>query len=307
MTKEDDDYLRKVLKAQTLKDDGPELKDLRQRRKDIEATLRAAFPDSAISVRWAGSMAKCTMILASYDGDMTCYFSHDETEAGKTLEELYEAVEKALQDDYVVERKASALRVKDRDSETYLHVDVVPGRFTSDEKEDVFLHRTTGDKCRLKTNLDAHVEHIRDSGVTDAVRLMKLWNCRKVLGAKTFVLELLVVKLLTGRKSHTMSSQLTHVWTMMRDDSESLSVEDPANPGGNDLKPELDRVRAMLASAASQTLQRIDEEGWEAVFGKLEEDKDDDKQDRRAALARAAATLPVLTRPWACGDAAPGA
>jgi hypothetical protein len=306
MAKEDDDYLRKVLKAQTLKDDGPELKDLRQRRKDIEATLRAAFPDSPISIRWAGSMAKCTMILASYDGDMTCYFNHDEIEAGRTLEEIYEAVEKALQNDYMVERKASALRVKDRESETYLHVDVVPGRFTGDEKDDVFLHRTRGDKCRLKTNLGVHIEHIRDSGVTDAVRLMKLWNCREAIGAKTFVLELLVVKLLAGKRSSALSSQLTHVWTKMRDDSENLSVEDPANPEGNNLKPELDRVRAMLASAATRTLQRIDDEGWEAVFGEVEEE-DDAKAARRAALSRAAAASPVLTRPWACDDAAPGA
>lgn len=304
MTKDDDDYLRKVLKAQTLKDDGAELKDLRQRRKDIERTLRAAFPKSVISIRWAGSMAKQTMVLASYDGDMTCYFNRDESVAGETLEEIYESVEKALQDDYLVERKASALRVKDRESDLYLHVDVVPGRFTSDEKQDVFLHRTTGEKCRLKTNLDVHVAHIRDSGVTDAVRLMKLWNCRESVGAKTFVLELLVVKLLKGKKSNTLSSQLAHVWTTMRDDSESLNVEDPANPEGNDLKPELDRVRSALAWAAKMALQRIEDEGWEAVFGEVEEESDDAKAARRQALIQAAAAVPVKTRPWACGDAA---
>jgi hypothetical protein len=34
------------------------------------------------------------------------------------------------------------------------------------------------DKKRLKTNLDVHLDHVRDSGVIDAIRLAKLWGVR---------------------------------------------------------------------------------------------------------------------------------
>jgi hypothetical protein len=297
-----DQYLDKILKAQTFADDAAELKEIRHRRKDIEATLRKHFPESVLSIRWGGSMAKGTMIRESYDGDLTCYFNEDETGAGSTLEEIYNSVAAALSKDYEVERKTSALRVKDRSTKTSkgfavdLHIDVVPGRYTDDDKDDVYIHQEAGNKARLKTNLQVHIDHIKDSGVIDAIRLTKLWNCQNGIRAKTFVLELLILKLLTKKKSLGLSEQLKHVWTQFRDHADELAVEDPANPAGNDLKPALDAVRASLASVAGTTLSAIDRSGWESVFGKIQEEEA--AEDRKAALRAAAAHVATPTRPW---------
>lgn len=297
-----DQYLNEVLSTQTFADDAPELKEVRQRRKEIEASLRKHFPKSSPSIRWGGSMAKHTMIRESYDGDLTCYFPEDETEAGSTLEEIYNSVSTALSKDYEVERKTSALRVKDRSTKAKkgfavdLHIDVVPGRYTDTDQEDVYIHQEAGTKERLKTNLQVHIDHIKDSGVTDAIRLAKLWNCQNGIGAKTFVLELLVVKLLAKLKSKGLSDQLKHVWTQFRDHAAELAVEDPANPAGNDLKPALDSVRASLSSVADTTLDAIDKSGWESVFGKIQEEED--AEDRKAALRAAAAHVATPTRPW---------
>jgi tRNA nucleotidyltransferase (CCA-adding enzyme) len=178
------DYLNKILASQTFREDDPELENVRKRRQGIEEMLRGHFSGSKPSVRWGGSIAKGTMIREAYDGDMTCYFPHDEKEAGESLEEIYNNVAEALGERFAVERKTSALRVKDpsrKEAKGFpedLHIDVVPGRFVDAAEADVFLHRTTGDKERLKTNLDVHIEHIRDSGVRPAIRLMKLWNVR---------------------------------------------------------------------------------------------------------------------------------
>ncbi|MCZ6655533.1 MAG: hypothetical protein O7D91_21200 [Planctomycetota bacterium] len=300
------EYLKKILAEQTFDDDDQELKDLRKRRKDIEKTLRAQFSKSGPSIRWGGSMAKGTMIRESYDGDMTCYFEHEEEGAGSTLEEIYNNTEEALQGDYVVKRKASALRVEDSSTTSTkgfaedLHIDVVPGRYTDDDKDEVFLHRTTGDKERLKTNLQVHIDHIKDSGVTEAIRLMKLWKVRNGLTAKTFVLELLVVKLLKHKKSSGLSTQLEHVWTEFRDKPDGLAVGDPANPSGNDLKPILDECRHQLSSVASNTLWQIENNGWEAVFGELEEDEDNGKKKKAALHATAVhvSESKPTTKPW---------
>jgi hypothetical protein len=302
------EYLEKILQAQTFADDAPELKELRARRKAIKELLEKEFSDAKPSTRWAGSMAKDTMIRESYDGDVTCYFAHEEDGAGTNLEEIYNNVGEALGKDYDVERKASALRVKDRSTKPTkgfaedLHVDVVPGRFTDDKAEDVYLHRTTGDKCRLKTNLEVHIDHIKNSGVLDAIRLQKLWNVRNGIGAKTFVLELLVVKLLSKHKGKVLSAQLEHVWTELRDNADNLCVEDPANPTGNDLKPALDAVRHNLSAVARTTLAAIENSGWESVFGKVEEDEGDG--DKKAALQAAAVHVRESrggTRPWCRG------
>jgi hypothetical protein len=298
------EYLEEILRGQTFDNDAPELSELRKRRKEIEDLLRTRFSKSAPSIRWGGSMAKGTMIREAYDGDMTCYFPHEDSEAGSNLEEIYENVATVLGEEFEVERKTSALRVKDPSTKEAkgfaedLHIDVVPGRFTSDDEGDVFLHRTTGDKARLKTNLQVHIDHIKGSGVTEAIRLMKLWNVRNGIGAKTFVLELLVVKLLKERKNAGLARQLEHVWTEFRDKASELAVEDPANPTGNELTPILDQVRHRLSSVAATTLELIESSGWETIFGPIAEEGED---DRKSALQAAAVHVANPTRPWLPG------
>src|SRR5258708_7811201 len=132
-------YLRDVLTSQTLKQDSDELTALRDHREDVEELLQNKFSESSPRIRYGGSVAKGTLIKESYDLDLTCYFQRDENAAGETLEEIYNNVEAALNDDYFVERKPSALRLKSKDdnSATDFHIDVVPGRFVDDTETDV--------------------------------------------------------------------------------------------------------------------------------------------------------------------------
>lgn len=294
-------YLKKILAEQSFSETDQELKDLRKRRQDIEKILRENFSEAKPSIRWAGSMAKGTMIRESYDGDMTCYFPHEEDDAGMTLEDIYKNVQDVLAADYSVEVKASAIRVRALDDwHTDLHIDVVPGRFTDADNDDVFLHRTTGDKERLKTNLQVHIDHIKSSGVTDAIRLTKLWKVRNGLDvAKTFVLELLVVKLLATKKNSSLENQMIHVWSKFRDNADSLSVTDPAN-SNNDLKPILDQCRHMLSNVAENTLWQIENHGWEAVFGEPEEEASS-KSEKIAGLQAAAIHVTTPNKPWLRG------
>ena len=299
------EYLKKIIEQQTFDEGDQELEDLRALRDSVKDLLISKFSDSKLSIRWAGSMAKFTMVRDAYDGDITCYFEHEETDAGETLEDLYGAVEEVLGDDYIVERKPSALRIRDKRADSYyvdLHLDVVPGRFIDEEKKDVFLHRTTGDKERLKTNLHVHIDHIRKSGVRKAIRLMKVWNIRHGVGAKTFILELLVAKLLKDKKSDSLANQLEYVWTEMRDHAADLAVEDPANPNGNDLKPSLDECRYSLSTLAGTALANVQADNWEAIFGPVEDDDDeddgDDGQGQTSAPKAAALSTPRASKPW---------
>ena len=102
-----------------------------------------------------------------------------------------------------------------------IHIDVVPGRYTDDTRTDVYLHQNLANKERLKTNLQTHIDHVRDSGVADAIRLMKLWRVLNAIGLKTFVLELLVIDLLAGKANWVLTDQLTHILTKLRDNSRS--------------------------------------------------------------------------------------
>lgn len=289
------DYLEAVLSDQELTED--EFEALRERRDEIKNLLQSSFSDESPSIRDAGSYAKKTMIRESYDYDLLCYFDSD-TGVGDTLKEIYDAVDEALSEEYLTERKRSALKIlnptEDEDPE-YFHVDAVPGRFVDGSDGDVFLHQEGGDKERLKTNPEEQISHVRDSGVRSAIKLMKLWRERRALTVATFVLELLVIDLLEGREDESLPDQLLHVWNELSERGEDLTVEDPAN-SSNDLGDLFDDgTKAALSRAAGTTLDRIEEIGWESVFGEVEEEK---KEEKAAKVASAASAVDDPHRPW---------
>lgn len=274
-----DEYLNGILGSQTLDNNGPELKLLRQRRADVDKLLRKRY-GSAPTIGYGGSKAKGTMIKDSYDLDVVCYFDNDDTTAGDTLREIYESVEETMRDDYYVERKPSAVRLKCKDAngdpEDY-HIDVVPGRYVDNDRDDVFLYRHSAEKSRQKTNLDVHISHVKDSGVVDAIRLTKIWRVRNELSVRNFILELLTIELLKNKKSSTLRNQLIHVWTELRDNIDDITIEDPANPTGNDLSELFNSaIKLELSDAARGALKSVEADDWEAIYGPLPEKKTQD-------------------------------
>jgi hypothetical protein len=174
------------------------------------------------------------------------------------------------------------------------HIDVVPGRFVEEGSYDAFLYCSSGDRCRLKTNIETHIKHVKGSGVTDAIKLMKVWRTRNGVQLKTFVLELIVIDTLAGTDLN-LEGQVKTVLEKLRDESDSISVQDPAN-SGNDLS-ELwnDGIKASVAARANSTLALVKSSGWESVFGKLPEKAQDNVVE---ALQHAARSSSAPTRPW---------
>jgi hypothetical protein len=293
-----DEYLNEILASQALGDDSDEVKALQDHRADVEKILRDNFKDTALTIRYAGSKAKGTMNKESYDLDIISYVAAEDATAGETLEDIYENTKKVLAKKYSVESKGSALRLRGCDPDNLgvdFHIDVVPGRFTDETKTDAYLYQSGGDKKRLKTNLDVHLKHVRESGVIDAIRLAKLWKVRNGLPIRTFVLELAAIKLLDGKARKSISIQMEHFFTELRDNSANLTVEDPANPNGNDLSKELDNsLKSQLSSAAKRTLSQIESSGWESVFGEAEKKE----KAAKVEILRRAASVAAPSRPW---------
>lgn len=287
------DFIDNVLEDQRLSDG--QIKDLRGERSDVEDIITEEYGHTP-SVRYGGSYKKKTMIEASFDLDILCYFPREDDSAGDTLEEIYNSVADTLRDSYIVKPKPSALRLLDPDSEHYSHVDVVPGRFVDGSEGDVNLHQEGEQKDSLKTNPEKHIEHIRDSGVRDAIKLAKLWNVENHLGVKTFILELLVVDVLEEEEDEPTSDQMIHLFKALRDDIDDVTVEDPANPEGNDLSDIFDgSVKRTLSGAAERALNQIENENWEAVFGHVDNDESDDRSD---SLKSASAAATGSSKPW---------
>lgn len=289
-------YLQEILADQRLSSDSDAMTALREHRDAVEGLLKRTFGNSSPTIRYGGSFAKGTLIRESYDLDLVCYFPSGETGAGDTLADIFDSVRTALAEAYYVDPKTSALRLAAKDAHWVdFHIDVVPGRFTDDTGTDCYLYQNGAEKCRLKTNLDIHIGHIRDAGVTPALRLLKLWRARRAITMKNFVWELLCIKLLDGFEGRSLEDQLEHVLRSVAEADEAISVKDPANPEGNDLMEFLKGQWWTLRPAAQATMSQVDFGGWEAVFGPAENVSEEAKSSRLAAVA---ASVSSPTPPW---------
>jgi hypothetical protein len=297
----DEEYLKNVLKDQTLADDSDEMKDLRTERDEVEKVLRDKYAGCDFTTRYGGSKAKGTLIKEMYDLDLVFYLHDGENGGGETLEDIFFNVAETLRSKYTVREKTSALRLTSNDPRkagSDLHIDVVPGRFTSDDRDDCYLYQNSGDKERLKTNLDTHIAHVRDSGVLDALRLLKLLRVRRHLSVKQFAWELLAVKLLKSHKKDDLLAQLDHVLEEIENAEEAITIEDPANPTGNDLMPLLRDAWWSIRNMARDVRAQVKSNGWEAVFGAVEAEK----VARVARLTAAAQSARAPIQPWDMGN-----
>jgi hypothetical protein len=295
----DEQYLKDVLASQCLADDSDEMEALREQREKVEKLLRDNLPSCKFTIRYGGSKAKRTLIKEKYDLDIVFYLHSGENGAGDTLKDIFKNVGDVLRKEYIVEEKTSALRLLPKDlNGSDPHIDVVPGRFTDDSKTDCYLYQNGGDKERLKTNLDTHIAHVRNSGVLDAVCLLKLLRVRKNLSVKQFVWELLAIELLKDHKKKDLPTQLDHVLQSIADAETAITVEDPANPSGNDLMPFLSSVWSELRNAANSVLDTVASDGWEAIFGAV----DTAKAARISRLTAAVQSVRTPIQPWDKGD-----
>ena len=221
------EFLQDLLKSQT--PTSGMLDDLTNNREEVEGFLREKFGDDP-KIRYAGSKVKGTMIKENYDLDIICYFPRD---CGSEIEEIYKDVHKKLQEKYSVTPKTTALRIQkiaDDESQIDYHIDVVPGRFIDEKEQDAFLYQSQGKEKRIKTNLDTHIKFFKESGCVDIIKLVKIWNIRNNVNLKTFMLELLVVKCLSGSRSKSdLEISFKKVLECMSDEILKIRLEDPAN------------------------------------------------------------------------------
>ncbi len=295
-----EELLIELLDKQKLQEE--DLKILRTRRSEVETDLRNVFGAKA-TIKYGGSKAKGTMIQESYDLDIVCYLNSDVTE---TLEEIYEKAVSSLEKNYIIEKKKSAVRIlrtKDSRDDVSYHVDVVPGKYVDESKGDCYLHQNEGDKQRLKTNLDIHIDTIKDSELTDIIKLAKLWKVRWNLEFKTFVLEIFVVKYVD--KKGTLKDKIKQFFEKLDNEILSCKLFDPAN-GSNEVSGLLsDYEKSEIKNKSKDCLNKIstdDLDGWHEVFCEpIELNEEDLEKSSQVVLAdqshAQAPPWPIMTTP----------
>lgn len=167
--------------------------------KEVKEGFRLPLQDSINKIfgikphyRYGGSLAKQTANTNSCDIDLLCYFDSD---YAKSLEDIYEETRKALHNDYYqYECKNSAITVYGRLGEEWeTSVDIVPGKYTSnDDNKDVYLW-CRKDKKRLKSNPEIQIGKVLQSDCKEVIRLLKLFRSFNNFKFKSFYLEIFVI------------------------------------------------------------------------------------------------------------------
>jgi hypothetical protein len=104
-----------------------------------------------------------------------------------------------------------------------------------------------------------------------------------------------VIEALRPDSSGPLEQRFARVLSVFAHEINSLRIEDPANPNGNDLSYALpDSLRKEIAKVARNTLMGARQYGWEHVFGKIEMRA----VAPRVQILRSAAAAGLPTRPW---------
>jgi len=230
------EYLNQLLEDYKLSDD--EKEEIKTKRDEVKEKLESHFGSKIVTIKYSGSISKKTAISSSKDIDIAVHFKK---EAFDTLEKMYDSVYEFLEREYANLRKQNvSIGLEDE------NVDVVPGRRLDEDtsNNDVKLYRRdTG--TSLKTNLETHKNHIKESGCRKIIRLMKIWKYKNDLKFKSFALELLVIKALDGFEGTSLKDKTKKVLEYIEENVETVELIDPAN-SSNNVSDSIDSIKKTL-------------------------------------------------------------
>lgn len=185
----------------------------------------------------SGSFAKGTSNRTGTDIDL--FISVAET-ASETLQQVYEKLFNCMTDaGFGPKRKAVSLNV----TVDGFDVDLVPGKRQSIFTTDHSLYRTKTGTWR-QTNVGTHIRLIAGSPWRPVIRALKLWRCQWAFEMPSFLIELMVLEALNGKRVH-LSEGVAIALRYVAENIETRRVVDPANQN-NVLTDELTKAEKRL-------------------------------------------------------------
>jgi hypothetical protein len=215
-----DEYLEFILKRETV--DHGLLSPLWAVQKELTPLITEWANGRLLDMHPSGSYAKGTCNASGTDIDL---FISLEPATVETLEEIHNKLFNRLTErGYAPARQNVSINVKVLGQS----VDLVPGKLQNYLCADHALYRRRAQSW-TKTNVQTHIDHVRNSGMVQEMRVLKLWRDQKGLDFPSFYLELTVMKALAAKHGWSLSDNVWTVLEYLRDSFASARVVDPAN------------------------------------------------------------------------------
>lgn len=195
----------------------------------------------------SGSFAKGTANRSGTDIDLFLSLSPSTRE---TLKEIYESLYTAVSNAGFTARRQDVsigLRVNGVD------VDLVPGKQQNVLSLDHSLYRRKA--SWTKTNVQAHIAHVRMHGRQLETRVVKLWRDQRGLDIPSFYLELAVIEALKGSFAMDLSGRVIAVLNYLAGGFAAARFIDPANTNNMISDDLTSSEKAAIKFAAARTLK----------------------------------------------------
>lgn len=244
-----DDYVAAVIRSYELPD-GPESPAGRA----IEGVVELVKPWAGrclISTGPAGSWAKGTRIRGSTDLDIVILLG---PRTHGTLEKIFHTLFVFLKHKGLSPRQRSVTIAIDYKG---LSVDLLPARQEWGSGDKVALFETERGQT-VVTDIDKHVQLVRESGRVEDIKALKIWRDLQGLRFPSFYLELIVLDALRHRAHQQPATNLIATLEYLRDRFAGTPFRDPANIENKVSTTMLEHEQLAIATAAGRTLVESD-------------------------------------------------
>lgn len=170
----------------------------------------------------AGSVAKDTAILGSSDIDI---FVSVKSTAREKTREIYDKLHDWMKDHgYVVQKQNVSIGLQLSGKK----IDLVPAKQKTGFINEHYLWSDKHTQLRT-TNVQYHINHIKNSGRLNEIRAIKIWKKKHELTFPSFLLEMTVITALKGRPIGTnLASNVLIVLEYIRDALPTVRITDPS-------------------------------------------------------------------------------
>ena len=227
---------------------------------NLVATVQGWATQYLLEIKPSGSYAKDTAVAGSADIDLLVSLRSDVL-TGNTpnLSTLYHSLNRWLVNaGYVTRLQNVSIGL----SLPGIKVDLVPAVKHPGNTNDHSVFKRKANTWR-KTNVDTHINLVKNSGRTLDIRAVKIWRNLHGLDISSFYLELVIIEALKGKARYSPADNFFHVMNFIGSQFVNRNIQDPANTA-NLVSDELTVAERQLI--ARQALDSTKKPTWAQII-----------------------------------------
>ena len=180
-----------------------------------------------LEIQRSGSRAKGTAIRGKSDMDL--FLSIADPNNANTLQEYYDSVFEYLKKNgFTVRKQNVSIGVRYYNCD----IDVVPAKKVNSMSylryNDHYLW-SNKHQSRMLTNIQKHIDMVRNSGASKVIMLLKVWRENHKLDFPSIYIEQLCVEELAKHNRYNLADNFWHMLDYIANNIESKRVIDPSN------------------------------------------------------------------------------